>query len=525
MPNSIGDVVWDRPKIGEVAWDGPAPKPKPEVTGADQAFDVAVGRGFDRLASGLRAAVPDWIRTPLDKLDALAGVQSPPIDPQTLANNEAEYAKVSQAFPKTTFAGEMVPSLAARNPAGLALLGGLEIGTPAERATRAALNYGAGKAGEWVGGKIADKFASNAADNAAQLAASKVQNTARDATIKEAQAAGYALPPTMVNPSPLNRLAEGLSGKIQTAQALALKNEAVTQQLAKKALLLPQDAPLTKESIGAVRSAAGQVYQAVKGFGPVTADDELRGAMGNVLGGYRELVNEFPSQKNPAIESLMADLNKDTFSSSNIVELVKRLRHDGFKNLTNMDPEKVALGRVQIGAQNALEDLLDRNLAQTGNQGAIDAFRNARQLIAKTYTVEKALEDSTGKIVAGKIGKEFSKGRPLSGELATIGKMAQAFPKAVQNVNTSMPGLSPLDAAFGAGTAVATANPLMAAIPLARPAVRAGLLSGPYQRAFVQPPSYAPGLADQLMAKAGDNPEMMKRLGGLLGVSALRAYQ
>lgn len=503
-------------------------KQQAEVSGPLQAGAVATGRVFDRMASGLRALTPTPIRGLIDKADAALGIVPPAIDDKTIANAEEAYKPLESQYPKSTFVGDMAARATAINPVAMGIQGAVEIGTPEERALRGATSYGMGKAGEWVGGKIANALSNRAGKVSSSLTAQKAQNAVRDTTLHEAQQAGYAIPPVQANPnSPgvVNRVLEGVSGKIQTAQAAAVRNQDVTNRLAKQALSLPDEAPLTRENIGLVRSTAGKVYQAIKAFGPLQSDDDLRGAMNGVSGEYKALINEFPSQKNGAIDALLIDLNRNQFSSGTVVELVKRLRHDGFKNITNMDPEKVALGRVQIGAQNALEDLLERRLAQAGDEGALDVFRRARQLIAKSYTVEKALEESTGKVIASKIGREFSRGRPLTGELATIGRTAEAFPKAVQNVNSSMPGLSPLDAMFGAGAAVSSGNPLAAALPLARPAIRAGILSGPYQRAMVKAPTYEQTLADKLLAKAGDNPDAMKRLGGLLGLSGLQAYR
>ena len=522
---------WSKPQVApwERDWSAATPaRQNAEVSGPLQAGAVATGRVFDRMASGLRQLTPAPVRDFIDKADAALGISPPAIDEQTIANAEEAYKPLEDQYPKSAFVGDMVARATALNPISMGAQAAMEIGTPKERATRGVTSFGMGKAGEWVGGRVANALSNRAGKVTSGLAAQKTQNAARDATLREAQKAGYAIPPVQANPnSPgvVNRVLEGISGKIQTGQAAAILNQDVTNRLAKQALSLPDNAPLTRENIGLVRSAAGKVYQAVKGFGTIQADDDLRGAMNAVSGEYKALIREFPSQKNGAIDALLVDLNRDQFSSSTIVELVKRLRHDGFKNITNMDPEKVALGRVQVGAQNALEDLLDRRLAQAGDDGALEVFRRARQLIAKSYAVEKALEESTGKVIAGKIGREFSKGRPLTGELATIGRTAEAFPKAVQNVNTSMPGLSPLDAMFGAGAAVASSNPLAAALPLARPAIRSGILSGPYQRAMVKAPTYEQTIADRLMAKGGENPEAMKWLGGLLGLAGLQAYR
>ena len=368
---------------------------------------------------------------------------------------------------------------------------------------------------------LGNALTKRAANKAAALATEKVQNAGRDALVQEARAAGFVIPPNQIHPGKtgaLNRLAEGLSGKIQTAQQAAIQNEPVAANIVKRELSLPEDLPLSVDAVKTVRSAAGEIYKIMKSVGTFNADDDFARAMGSVMGEYRAVVAEFPGQANAQIESLASDLAKQQFKSAPAVELVKRLRFDGFKNIRSIDPEKVALGRVQIGAQDALEALMERDLERQGVGQLAQVFRNARTLIAKTYTVENAIEPSTGKLVMSKIGKEYSKGKPLTGGLATIGKFAEAFPKAAQNVNSSMPGLSPLDAAGALLGAAATGSPVGAALPLARPLTRAVILSDAWQNAMSKTPKYEISKLDKLM------PELLKKpMIGLLGASQVPA--
>jgi hypothetical protein len=508
------------------AFRKPQAEEKPEAVGPAQAAVLTAGRWFDQKATGLRDAAPEPVRKAVDWVGQKLGMAEPPsIDPKEMAQKDAAFGQVKEQNPKTAFATDLAMSAAVQNPLGMAVLAATDPGTAGERATRAALSYGAGKAGEYGAGKVAQWASNRATTKAAERTAAQTANAARDATVREAQAAGYVLPPTHIKPSLLNRAAEGFAGKLTTQQAAAVKNEPITQSLAKKALSIPDDVPLTVDTIKGVRGIAGQVYEQVKRLGPVQADDVYMNSINGILGEYRSLVAEFPSQKvgmhgMDLIETLAKDLSKPSFSSSNVVELVKRLRHDGFKNVRNMDPEKATLGRIQVKAQEALEDLIERNLA--GKDMSLETFRRARTLIAKSYTVEKALEESTGKVVASKIGREFANGKPLTGELATIGKVAQAFPKAVQNVNTSMPGLSPLDYFSGLVTGGVSGNPLAAATMFARPAVRSALLSKSTQKGLLS--GYAPSTGERLMALAGRHPDELEKMGGLLGaLSGLQA--
>jgi len=131
-------------------------------------------------------------------------------------------------------------------------------------------------------------------------------------------------------------------------------------------------------------------------------------------------------------------------------------------------------------AADALENTIDAHLTQIGAPAdLLGGFRNARQLIAKTYSVEKALNPTTGTINAQKLAAQLDKGKPLSGGLRTAGEFAQQFPKAAQPVEKmgSLPQLSPLDWVASGAISAGTSNPLMLASVMARPAMRSLALS------------------------------------------------
>jgi len=62
---------------------------------------------------------------------------------------------------------------------------------------------------------------------------------------------------------------------------------------------------------------------------------------------------------------------------------------DAFRG--NMD-----MGRASKSAAGALEDALADHFTQAGNSQALSVFQDARQLIAKTYSVEKARSTGSG---------------------------------------------------------------------------------------------------------------------------------
>lgn len=511
-------------------------KKKPEQS-ATQAALISGGHWLDSKAAGLREAVRSLpkigepIANALDSIDRLTGARTPDAANYRNGSVDAAMAPLREAHPVASFMGDFVPSAMTVNPLAMAGMGALDPGTAGERLGNAGLAYAGGKAGQLAGkglalagGKVADALSKRAANKAAERA---LQMGSKDATQAEAQAAGLVFPPDQINPSFLNRALGGLSGKIPTEQSASIKNESGLIALAKKDIGLPDDVPLTKETLSQVRSTAGEAYKTLKEFGPLNNQD---GGLGKEMQGltseYHSLLQDFPSMRNAKIDALVKDLDKPQFNSSSAVELVKRLRKDGRSNLKAFDdPEKAALGKIQVGAAHAVENLMERNLEASGNGDFLQVFRNARTTIAKTHTIEDALEESTGKIVAGKIGKAYAKGAPLTGGLETIGKVAQSFPKSVQNVNRAPPGVSPLDYMAGLIGVGSGAGAAAGGLPFLRPFVRAGILSGPYQRAMAGGHDAGPGPTAALLAYLAKHPEELQKLGGLLGQGGLRSYQ
>lgn len=338
-----------------------------------------------------------------------------------------------------------------------------------------------GAAGGAAGKGLGDVIGKGVSKAVAGRAAAKTADQARVSSVKTARDAGYVLPPTEIKPTMLNSLTEGISGKIKTSQAASAKNQEVTNTLAKRAIGLAEDQPITKEAISAVRSEAGRVYNDLAGFGQFSADPQYVKSLATLKAPLDQFEKQFPQLANKEVAGLFDALGQNSFESGAAVEALKRFRFDGQANLKSLDPAKKELGRVQVKAAGILEDLIERNLQASGDDALMGAFRNARQTIAKTYSVEKALNETTGNVSASSLSKELSKGKPLSGDLRTIAEVGQAFPKATQALSQNYNAVSPLDYAAGVGLGTATANPAALAAVVARPALRSLILSKPAQ--------------------------------------------
>src|SRR5690606_20846229 len=86
------------------------------------------------------------------------------------------------------------------------------------------------------------------------------------------------------------------------------------------------------------------------------------------------------------------------------------------------DPNSLFKGQELSAEATALEKALEEAAKAAGKPNLVDALRDARRQIAKTFDVERSLNVATGNISAPTIGRMLDSGKPLSGELATIGK-------------------------------------------------------------------------------------------------------
>lgn len=295
--------------------------------------------------------------------------------------------------------------------------------------------------------------------------------------VKAARDSGYVIPPSQAKPTLANRALEGFSGKITTAQNASARNQAVTNQLVAKELGLPPNTQLSQEVLDGIRKTAGQAYEAVGSTGVIKPGAAYSQALDDITAVARKAAQGFPDAKPSPLIAEIDSLRSPQFDAQSAIAKISELRDKANAAYAAQDK---ALGKSLKSAAGALEDAIETHLKTIGAPGdLLEGFRNARQLIAKTYTVQSALNGASGTVNAQKLAGQLSKGKPLSGNILAAAKFAEQFPKAAQPLERmgSLPQVSPLD--FGAlGTLSAiTSNPLLMAGVLARPAARAAVLS------------------------------------------------
>lgn len=309
---------------------------------------------------------------------------------------------------------------------------------------------------------------------------------------------GATLPPTQVNPSILNSILEGISGKQTTQQVASIKNQEVVNRQARKALNLPEDTVITPQVLQQFRDQKGLAYDALRSNPTYYADKPFLAELNKETARLQSMKSlDVATELN-----LLNNIKQMNFTGDELVNSIKRLRDSSKTNSSAFaSAENKDLGKAQKFAAQQLEALAERELTRLKQPDVMKNFKQARQDIAKSYTIEKALNAATGDVSGAKLGQLAVAGKIVPTELQAMADAAASYSKAFQNpaVIGSVPYISPLDLAAAAITSASTANPMLMATALTRPALRAGITSGMYQRNMLpNTQAQTPGLLNRI---------------------------
>lgn len=491
MPIDPRSVQWDAPAPETIRWDDANPTIN---MGTGERTLAGIGSGMSSVLRALGGgSLLAKMGLPASKEEAQA------LDAPLMATTAGKVGRVlgtaAPALPTMLIPG--VNTYAGAMLTGAGTGAAFTEGGIGERLEGAAMGAAGGLAGKGIGDALGAGARALGAKMATSRAAQQSANAQRDAAIVAAREAGYVIPPADVRGGVLNEVLGGLSGKIKTAQAASARNQGATNSLAHKALGLADDAPLNADTLQAFRNtAAASGYAPIRAAGEVTADAAYTKALDGIASQYQGAARSFPgAAKNPVMD-MIDGLRQAKFDAGDALDMVKVLRESADKAYRAGD---TGLGKASKAAAGALEDQIERHLKDAGDDAAMAAFRKARQDIAKSYSVQKAVNPTTGDVSAASLARELSKGRPMTGELRAIAEVGAAFPKATQALKEAPKAISPLDFFSGGSLAAMLGDPLALATVGLRPAARSLLLSKGYQGLLAKPASYAPGLLEQTL--------------------------
>lgn len=490
----------------------PAPKYQPisptdDMSGTEK-FLAGMGKGFVDLGRGV---------------GQMLGL----VDQQSI--DEARKTDAPLMATGAGTAGNVLGSIAAAAPTmlipgantvgGAALVGGAlnalqPVSADESRLKNTAVGAALGGGGQFATGKLAQFFGNRLAGAEATGSAQATANAVKDEAIREARAAGFKTVPSISGGSLTGRLVEGATGKEKAAQLMAVKNRPIYEALARKALQLPDDAPLTHDTMRAVRAeAVATGYEPVRAIPRLQTDGRWKADIAQLTSRADNASKDFGAVVQSDVKPLAAQLRKvKSFTGDSAVDTVAIFREKASDLYAGGNK---TLGSAYRKAAEAIEGQIERGLPP--GSPIIADYRAARARMAQSFDLEKAIREGDGTLDARVLGKMFSK-KPerFTGELRQIARAASVMPEvmAPPKAGWSNP-ITALDSGLATFGGIIAGNPAPLAYPLARAAGRYGLLSDVGQD-LLTTPSYGPGAFTQAPALTLE--EMRKLgLGGLLG--------
>lgn len=411
---------------------------------------------------------PDLVRGALTK----SGAINPAYEPQTQGQKYLDVGLQGATGGLLTGGSGGVRTALANTLAGGT--GAISSQVAADQGYSPAVQIAAGLLG---GGAAAG--AMNRATGATKNVKASTQNALVDEGFAKAKEAGFIFPPSQSNPGSViaNTVDVLAGGRPRMQQAASIKNQAKVNELAAKTLGLEKDTPITPDTLKTIRNdAVSTGYEPIKGAGTVKTRPEYNEALDKLTEQARKAKKGFAGYDDSGIIKAVEQLRTKEFDAESGIAMIQQLRDDASGAYTRGDK---SLGRALKGAAGAIEDEIEAHLAQSGDKTALNTFKEARKTIAKTYSVEKALNEATGNISATKLARQLDKGVPLSGELRDIALAAKLPGASLADTKYATTGASQLEGLAALGGAIGTQNPLILAAPIARGAVRSAVLTKP----------------------------------------------
>jgi hypothetical protein len=273
----------------------------------------------------------------------------------------------------------------------------------------------------------------------------------------DAQRLGIALNPPDIQPTLGPKLTAIAAGP-RAPEALANANKNQVRNVALGDMNLPATTQLNgPKAFQQARAQVAAPYEQVKKLPIQQADD----AMVQRLEAIRTDLDVIGAKEYaPAISKIVDDAIAKTQTGLTGEQLLKNisvLRERARKTYNNKSAttEALDIADTNLKVATELESMIDNSIF---NPKLLGEFRDARQKMARTYAYEGATDMNTGMVDVGKLARITSKDNALTGDIASLGKIAGNFPDVFSSQPTpgffSAPRLSRSGAGGAAGALI-----------------------------------------------------------------------
>jgi len=320
------------------------------------------------------------------------------------------------------------------------------------------------------------------------LTAQQQANLPRDMALERARSEGYMAPPGSIDPlSGRFVVAERIAGKTLLEQMMSVRNQETTNKLARRAVGVGEDTPLTSDAMKVVRKeAATQGYDPIKRIGSVATDTQYLNDLAGVEQAFTGQAASFPGAVPNKVQQIVNSHLVQNFDAGDAIKRIQDLRNDASASFRRGEPD---IANAQRGIANALENQVERGIQASGASNAaqmLDDFRAARERMAISYAVENAIREGTNNVSATKLAGDLQRGKYMTGDLKTIAEFSSRFPR-----------VSQLPSQIGTPSSGTVLGPVSAVPNALSAAMRRYLMSQGAQRAAT--PRYDP-LAERLVS-------------------------
>jgi hypothetical protein len=264
----------------------------------------------------------------------------------------------------------------------------------------------------------------------AMLQTQKEINAVRDANVLAAQREGFVVTPGSLTPTGANVVKERIAGKTHLEQLASIKNQQMADKVARRAVGLPENAPLTPESMKSIRTAEyAKGYEPVKNLGNIVADTVYLDDLANIQSKYTGPSKSFPEAVPDEVGNLIKKYSVEKFDAADAVDVIKNLREQASGNFRKGEN---ALAKSQLDISTALESQIARTLETSGDPklaNLLEQFKASRQRMAISHTIEDAIRVGSGSVDAKKLSRDIQNDKFMTGNLKTIAEFANTFPR------------------------------------------------------------------------------------------------
>jgi hypothetical protein len=284
----------------------------------------------------------------------------------------------------------------------------------------------------------------------------------------------------------ISRQMGSLAGREALDFEVRAQNQKAVNSAVKKQFGIPEKSDVTVQTLRDIRDEAGQVYNEVgkigrRGQRQLQDVENLREQLTRTSDPAERAVLEdefdraFASTKGKAQTEAAADVDK-----LRELRAESRRARDRYYASEGKLPQELERSIAAREQAQMLEGQIEDAVRSAGNPGLADKLAAARTRIAQSYDAEDALNVGTGDFDARVFGRKVDQGKPLSGNMETIGRFQQTYKKAFGDPGAARAaGVSKLGVAgkllAGGATYGATQNAPVALATAFAPDIAGGL--------------------------------------------------